>query len=292
MNKVGWELYVAQGLMEFFINKNAQVARRIFDYGLKSHGNNALFLCQYLKFMSFLNEEKNTRSLFETILAEKESNREKEEKNEEEAREANKEGKENGNEKEGKLDHPHLIWDLFLEFEHTFGDLQSIRRVEERKREALKLNPPQAFFSDLIKQTRFLDLWPTSSHHMSLVGERMSQQNEKKSVVTSNDPFNNFIRSDDFSKYAKPQLSEWTPFSESSALSSLPLAEGEKLSPLLLEFLKKLPSPFQFQGPFIQVEDLLNVLRDAPLPEEPKEEYNPDILTSSSKRKSPERDEG
>ena len=66
---------------------------RIFDLGLRKFGNNCEYILAYLDYLSHLNEDNNTRVLFERVLA------------------------------QGSLDNNDSleIWDKFLEFESNIG---------------------------------------------------------------------------------------------------------------------------------------------------------------------------
>ena len=128
--EVGWELICAQGFMEYYISKNAGIALKLFNFGMSKFSSNSLFLSQYIKFINLLNDENNTRQLFETILT-----------------------------KSSEIDNPSLIWDLFIDFESVFGDLDSIKRIELRKKEALGLSSHESSFQNLIKRSKYLGFY-------------------------------------------------------------------------------------------------------------------------------------
>ena len=83
---------------------------RIFDLGLRKFGSNCDYILAYLDYLSHLNEDNNTRVLFERVLAQ-------------------------GNlEPADSLE----IWNKFLEFESNIGDLASVVKVERRRATVLE----------------------------------------------------------------------------------------------------------------------------------------------------------
>ena len=83
---------------------------RIFDLGLRKFGNSCEYIMAYLDYLSHLNEDNNTRVLFERVLA------------------------------QGTLDTADSleIWNKFLEFESNIGDLASVVKVERRRATVLE----------------------------------------------------------------------------------------------------------------------------------------------------------
>ena len=48
--------------------QDKDVAIRIFDLGLKKYGDDPEYACAYVDFLSHLNEDNNTRVVFERVL--------------------------------------------------------------------------------------------------------------------------------------------------------------------------------------------------------------------------------
>jgi len=90
-------------------SQDKNVAFKIFELGLKKFGQYPDYICSYVDYMSHINEDNNTRVLFERVLS------------------------------SGQLesDQSHAVWNKFLEFESNVGDLSSILKVEKRRGQAL-----------------------------------------------------------------------------------------------------------------------------------------------------------
>ena len=78
---------------------------RIFDLGLRKFSSSTEFILAYLDYLSHLNEDNNTRVLFERVLT------------------------------AGTLEPRDSleVWNKFLEFETNIGDLASVVKVERRR---------------------------------------------------------------------------------------------------------------------------------------------------------------
>ncbi|KAG7254826.1 hypothetical protein CRUP_006587 [Coryphaenoides rupestris] len=103
-------VYVTAALMEYYCSKDKSVAFKIFELGLKKYGDIPEYILAYIDYLSHLNEDNNTRVLFERVLT-------------------------SGSlspEKSGE------IWARFLAFESNIGDLASILKVERRRFTAFK----------------------------------------------------------------------------------------------------------------------------------------------------------
>merc|ERR1719500_2538076 len=64
-----FQVYVAAALMEYYSSKDKNVAFRIFDLGLRKFSSSTEFILAYLDYLSHLNEDNNTRVLFERVLS-------------------------------------------------------------------------------------------------------------------------------------------------------------------------------------------------------------------------------
>ncbi|KAG2229913.1 hypothetical protein INT48_008288 [Thamnidium elegans] len=123
-----YHVYVSDALMEYHNSKDSNVAGKVFSLGQKTFADNPDFVCQYLDFLIQMNDDNNTRALFERTLATMPA------------------------EKAGP------IWLKFLDYENKYGDLASVQNVEKRRIEAManmtKVNPMESF---LIRQS-YLDI--------------------------------------------------------------------------------------------------------------------------------------
>ncbi|EFC40411.1 predicted protein [Naegleria gruberi] len=168
--KCTYHVWVASALLEYTTNNQPETARKFFKLGQNQpFGKEPGFILEYLKFLDHLNDKNNSRVLFETIL--------------------NELPKEQSSE----------IWNRFLQFEYSIGDLNSIEKVEQRKLAAFSENaenntPSNSGFENtvnatnslinLINRSKFLDLWPCTPSEMELLNLK-AQESEK--VPTEDD---------------------------------------------------------------------------------------------------------
>ncbi|CAO3666397.1 unnamed protein product [Umbelopsis ramanniana] len=122
---VTYHVFVASALMEYYNSKEPIVAGKIFELGLKSFGDDADFVEQYLDFLIQLNDDNNTRALFERALAVM------------------------PNEKAGS------IWRKFATYESKYGDMTGIERVEKRWRDAF---PGESKLSIFVERNSYLNI--------------------------------------------------------------------------------------------------------------------------------------
>ncbi|CAO3673036.1 unnamed protein product [Rhizopus microsporus] len=105
-----YHVYVANALMEYHNSKKADVAGKVFSLGQKTFGDNPDFVCQHLDFLIQMNDDNNTRALFERTLATM------------------------------PLEKATPIWLKFLDYENKYGDFASVQNVEKRRLEAMGSN--------------------------------------------------------------------------------------------------------------------------------------------------------
>lgn len=109
--RTGFRAYIASALMEFYCQKEVQVACKIFELALKKYPNEVNLVTTYSDFLSSLNEPNNVRVLFEKVLTQ------------------SVQGMGEVLSAESSL----VVWNKFLEFEANVGDLASIAKVELRR---------------------------------------------------------------------------------------------------------------------------------------------------------------
>ncbi|XP_027112409.1 cleavage stimulation factor subunit 77-like [Coffea arabica] len=137
-----YHVYVAYAMMAFCLDKDAKFAHNVFEAGLKRFMHEPSYILEYADFLSRLNDDRNIRALFERAL----SSLPPEESVE--------------------------IWKRFTQFEQTYGDLSSILKVEQRRKEALSRAGDEgesaldSSLQDVISRYSFMDLWPCSSKDM------------------------------------------------------------------------------------------------------------------------------
>ncbi|KAG5526599.1 hypothetical protein RHGRI_032766 [Rhododendron griersonianum] len=116
----------------------------------------------YADFLSRLNDDRNIRALFERAL----SSLPPEESVE--------------------------VWKRFTQFEQTYGDLASMLKVEQRRKEALSRteeesqSPLDISLQDVVSRYSFMDLWPCSSKDLDhLTRQEWLSKNINKKVERS-----------------------------------------------------------------------------------------------------------
>ncbi|TKR77992.1 hypothetical protein L596_018872 [Steinernema carpocapsae] len=137
-----FQAFVASALMEYYCSKEKEVAKRIFELGLRKYASEPEYAVAYLDFLNFLNEDNNTRVAFERLLKAAET----------------------------PESVPLEIWDRYVTFESMVGDLGSVLNIERKRREAQKehFNEAQSLF--LIDRYRFMNLTPFTTDQLKLMG--------------------------------------------------------------------------------------------------------------------------
>ncbi|CAM6045157.1 unnamed protein product [Sphagnum compactum] len=134
-----YHVYVASANLELCIDKDPKVARNIFELGLKKYIHEPAYVLEYVDFLCRMNDDRNVRVLFEralSVLPPEESAE---------------------------------VWNRFLAFEQMYGDLVSMLKVEQRRKETLSQTGEdgstlgEGSLQQLIARYRFLDLWPCST---------------------------------------------------------------------------------------------------------------------------------
>lgn len=153
-----YHVYVAYATMAFCMDKDAKIAHNVFEAGLKRFMHEPGYILEYADFLSRLNDDRNIRALFERAL----SSLPPEESVE--------------------------VWKRFSQFEQTYGDLVSMLKVEQRRKEALArtgeegASALQNSLQDVVSRYSFMDLWPCSSReldHLSRQDWLSSNANKK-----------------------------------------------------------------------------------------------------------------
>lgn len=114
-----WQIFEASALMEYHCSKDPVVATKVFELALKTFGKDEAFVVRYLDFLISINDENNARALFERTIS--------------------------------TFDSPERarpLWDRWAEYEYSFGDSASIRKLEARMAEAYPDESPLKRFVD------------------------------------------------------------------------------------------------------------------------------------------------
>jgi cleavage stimulation factor subunit 3 len=190
------QIYVAAALMEYNISKDKAIAFKIFELGLKKFADEPTYVLAYLDHLTHLNEDNNTRVLFEKVLATMPADRTKE------------------------------VWDKYVEFESNVGDLASLLKVEKKRAAAMKadskLDPSQCRDTlFLVDRYCFLGLTPCSDIELQVMEHPSSKPHSEggggSSVLQSTGRRDSIaeVRQADISR---PDTSHMLPFKPSATL--------------------------------------------------------------------------
>nr|CAG4649981.1 EOG090X026K [Sida crystallina] len=237
-------VFVAAALMEYYCTKDKNIAFKIFDLGLKRFKHQSTYLLSYVDFLTHLNEDNNTRVLFERILS------------------------------SGSLapENSLEIWNKFLEFESSIGDLSSVIKVEKRRNTVLdKLKELEGKDTALlIDRYRFGTLFPCSTADLKALGyyevEGLSNQNKpvalREEESRKQPEPDTIIFKPDFSQMVpfKPKV-QWAPGEHIAPGGSFPMP------PSAFQLCGILPPPNCFHGPFVILDLLMEKIKHSTVPE-------------------------
>ncbi|XP_059095388.1 cleavage stimulation factor subunit 3-like isoform X2 [Tigriopus californicus] len=248
--RVSHHVFVAAALMEYYCTKDQKIASNVFELGFKRYKANEEYILAYIDYLSHLNEDNNTRVLFERALS-------------------------SGSLKaEQQID----IWNKFLEFEANIGDMTTIIKVAQRRAQALEQEfGEMSATSQLIDRYKFLELYPCSKDELTILGYKaigsqkiphgMALSKEilpiqangvGPSVVTDHDTV------------TRPDTGMMTPFKPK--VKWIPGEHrvpggGFPMPPAAAELCQNLPPPQSFQGPFVVVDRLMELFTHISLPD-------------------------
>ncbi|XP_067636108.1 protein suppressor of forked [Eurosta solidaginis] len=239
-----YHVFVAAALMEYYCSKDKDIAFRIFELGLKRFGGSPEYVMCYIDYLSHLNEDNNTRVLFERVLS------------------------------SGGLT-PSLsvdVWNRFLEFESNIGDLSSIVKVE-RRRSAILENLKEyegKETAQLVDRYKFLDLYPCTTVELRSIGytENVGIMTNKSSTAAnakSDEPDVEQVVS-----LPRPDFSQMIPYKPklNAHPTEHPLGGGTfPQPPALAALCAALPPPISFRGPFVSIEMLFDIFNRIKLPD-------------------------
>eukprot|EP00088_Acartia_fossae_P014893 TRINITY_DN1804_c1_g1_i2.p1 TRINITY_DN1804_c1_g1~~TRINITY_DN1804_c1_g1_i2.p1 ORF type:complete len:714 (+),score=161.43 TRINITY_DN1804_c1_g1_i2:55-2196(+) len=254
-----FHVYVAAALMEYYCSKDKSVAFKIFELGLKRFNNSPEYILAYLDYLSHLNEDNNTRVLFERVLT------------------------------GGQISSKECvdIWNKFLEFESNIGDLASVVKVEKRRAQALQEaglsgDLEHKHTCNIIDRYRFMTLLPLTQPQLNSIGYVDTFRKESRLTPGlmgrgGSKPKSTAIKVNgilDFysDNLARPDFSQMVPFKP-----KVNYRPGEfmvpggifPLPPTAAELNTQLPPPFCFKGPFVKIDKLCEMFDRIRLPDLP-----------------------
>ncbi|XP_026322588.1 protein suppressor of forked [Hyposmocoma kahamanoa] len=251
-----YHVFVAAALMEYYCSKDKNIAFRIFELGLKKFSHIPEYVLCYIDYLSHLNEDNNTRVLFERVLSSGSLS------------------------PESSVD----IWNRFLEFESNIGDLLSIVKVEKRRQAVLeKIKEFEGKeTAQLVDRYKFLDLYPCSIAELKSIGytEVASMSNkswalggplanvspELAAVILGqkdHDPNKDILR---------PDTNQMIPYKPKSnpLPGEHPIPGGTfPVPPAAAHLCTLMPPPSSYRGPFVAVDRLMQLFNRISLPDKP-----------------------
>ncbi|XP_060960372.1 cleavage stimulation factor subunit 77 [Cannabis sativa] len=137
-----YHVYVAYAMTAFCLDKDPKMAHNVFEAGLKRFMQEPVYILEYADFLTRLNDDRNIRALFERALSSLRP--------------------------EDSVE----VWKRFVRFEQTYGDLASMLKVEQRRKEALSgiseenSSVFEGSLQDVVSRYSFMDLWPCSTRDL------------------------------------------------------------------------------------------------------------------------------
>eukprot|EP00117_Sycon_ciliatum_P001279 scpid51332/ scgid7007/ Cleavage stimulation factor subunit 3; CF-1 77 kDa subunit; Cleavage stimulation factor 77 kDa subunit len=246
--------FVAAALMEYACSKDKTIAIKIFELGLKRFATELEYVKAYLQFMISLNEDNNTRVLFERLVGGLAEDKSRE------------------------------LWDIFRRFESSVGDLSSLLKVEKRMTEVFSKSIENCEAPLIVDRYRFLGLWPCSDDELLSMNHKefakqysilrsgtptllAARQSATKGDATQAKP----VSTTDSSGRGMPDVKNMLPFRPSVRVGvnvqgvpggSFPLPQP------LTELSLAIPPPTSFQGPFVVVDDWLKLISKIDIPDD------------------------
>ncbi|KAJ3047615.1 mRNA 3'-end-processing protein rna14, partial [Rhizophlyctis rosea] len=285
-----YHVYVASAMMELYCNKNASLAGRIFEVGLKAFNlaedeQAPKFVCQYLDFLIGLNDDNNTRALFERALSALPPERARE------------------------------VWAKFLDYENQYGELGNVIKIERRRGEAYpEGETPQMHLKNIADRWKYLDIDCIGEEELG-IGAITSTPPTIDTTSTSQQPLSartaNRRQDEDRDtpipprftgdKYRRPDLGKWVAYKPEGVAKKeedgkdvgggvgqppggggqQPQQPGggqmqqqpqhqQQQGPMIPEpvarFLGLLPAAGVYNGPIIPVSEIMDLLTKMPIP--------------------------
>ncbi|GAM23800.1 hypothetical protein SAMD00019534_069750 [Acytostelium subglobosum LB1] len=297
-----YHVYIALGFIEYYVNQDTKTARDIFELGLKKFSTEIPYVHFYVDFLTNLNEDNNTRVLFEKILS------------------------------TIATDKSEIFWRKYLDFEYRQNqDLNSIIKLEKRF-QSLSPSYEKMSIMQMLNRYKFLNLWPCHPNEIEIINKNLidseqDQENDEQEQLLqqqqqqqqhnhhdrrkggdrdrdrgdrdgksqqdkkdSNDrpssstkiPISNW-------KTTRPDTSLMIPYRNEMGKMSTPTRGGDMNRPgnnmenrpgggggwnvdipdSLIGLLQMLPPASSFQGPWIDIDHLMQLINDKPLPQPP-----------------------
>ncbi len=281
---VSWQLCVVAARVELFMNRDTGTARKVFDFGMGLYGSHVPYLLQYITGLYAMNEEANMRVLFDTFM------------------------------KDDVLRYNRELWDEYLRFEITYGNRVTIDSVARLRAEALgNAVDPNGIFGSL-NRFRVLDLFPALPQEIramslgvnvmlkdgsrgdtedSVGGRALLGSSGKAHLLKLNagergNPLKVLFRDPPhLHDLPRPIVSGegcgLTMYTRELAVGAMMPGQelGAVIPPVLLDVIGMLPASHDYNGPAVDVNELIDILRGIELPG-PPEQHMETLPTSST----------
>ncbi|KAJ3169317.1 mRNA 3'-end-processing protein rna14 [Geranomyces variabilis] len=286
-----------KALMEYFCNKDAGVAGRVFENGLKTFNpaedpQAPAFILLYLDFLINLNDDNNTRALFERALAGL------------------------------PPDRARPIWQKLLAYETEYGDLANVLKAEKRRAEAYPGDSANALvaLTQLTERWTFLDINQIGEWELGLSAQyglekkvpgavaappppmtartAASHQSRKDDVRNSSGRKYQSLDSVHPERYPRPDMTKWVAFQPEAIpaaarppggaadvagvgggdqaqaprgpvanVPNQPVGGGGMMVPdAVVRLMAVLPPSETYNGPVLPINDIIDLFRQIPLP--------------------------
>uniref|UniRef100_A0A5S6R1X7 Suf domain-containing protein n=1 Tax=Trichuris muris TaxID=70415 RepID=A0A5S6R1X7_TRIMR len=239
--RCSWQVYVAAAQMEFACTKESVVATKIFELALQKFSNVAEVALAYIDFLISLNNKENTRSLFERILTSEQI----------------------------PLEKTIVLWDRYLEYESYVGDYKRIRDVKRRRNNAFRERFGNVNTALMVDQFRHETLLPCDISQLSLIGFLQLPLSTDKSFATIKARVPKCM-ADPYGMLPKPELTSLAPFKPKLLSSDYRAVSDPSYPtppPAIAHLMSLIPSPQYFRWPTVDVDKLIQALKEVRLPE-------------------------
>lgn len=151
---------------------------------------------------------------------------------------------------------PYEMWNLFVKYDKLMNNYSRVKGLLQRRTES-KIKNDSTGIHDLVQQFKFLDLWPSTKEEMSTFVE----PDEIEEVVE-----------EEMEKEKQEDTKTFTLIMPDKAVLDIykrevhaPQVQEQKIDPLV-NLLRILPNPSDWDGPYINVDRMVVLLRDIHLP--------------------------
>ncbi|XP_050382098.1 cleavage stimulation factor subunit 77-like [Argentina anserina] len=274
-------VYVAYANMALCLDKKMKLAHNVFEAGMKLFMHDPEYILEYVDYLIRLNDDINARALFERVLCSMPADK--------------------------SVD----IWNRFVKFEQIYGNLASMMKVEQRRREALssiggeeQSSSFKSSLQDVVSRYSYRNLSPCSVKDLDhLTREESLLRNMNRKILSSSSSVpaeaKPAVVPDSSAAVAYPATYQTTPKTavvpnpglqsqtpmSGSVKTSRSLVGGNpkfdevlKTTPALVAFLTNMPG--QVGGPTPDVDVVLSFVLQSDIP-----------INTSRKRKADQNDE-